>query len=157
VLNEAGPRVDKVSLERISRYLGKAPRFASFAEAEQYVRMVSAPFGPHTDDEWRTLAEHVVRQAGDGQWELCYDPAIAVHFNAAAPHEDILLWEHYDRIRARTLVIRGAESDLLSAATVEEMRVRGPRAEAVELPGIGHAPTLMHADQIALVRGFLLR
>jgi pimeloyl-ACP methyl ester carboxylesterase len=72
------------------------------------------------------------------------------------PHEDVDLWALYDRIRCPTLVIRGAESDLLLRATVDEMQQRGPRAKAVELPGIGHAPTLMHADQIALVRDFLL-
>ena len=155
VLNEAGPRVSKASLDRISTYLGRAPRFPDFAAAEAYVRMVSAPFGPHSDEEWRMLTEHVVRRAADGQWETRYDPALAVPFNAKTPHEDMEFWPFYDRIRARTLVIRGAESDLLTAATVAEMRMRGPRAAAVELPGIGHAPTLMHPDQIAIVRSFL--
>ncbi len=77
-------------------------------------------------------------------------------FNATVPHEDVDLWALYDRIGCPTLVIRGAESDLLLRETVDEMQRRGPRARAVELPGIGHAPTLMHADQIGIVREFLL-
>jgi pimeloyl-ACP methyl ester carboxylesterase len=156
VLNEAGPLVTAAALDRISTYLGKAPVFADFAAALAYVRAVSAPFGPHTDDEWTFLARNVSRQRPDGQWELAYDPAIAVPFNATLPHEDVNLWPLYDRIACPTLVIRGGESDLLLRETVDEMTRRGPRARAVELPGIGHAPTLLHEDQIAIVRDFLL-
>lgn len=156
VLNEAGPLVTGSSLARISTYLGKAPQFPDFAALAAYVRTVSAPFGPHTDDEWTFLARNVARERPDGQWELGYDPAIAMPFNAKLPHEDVDLWPLYDRIRCPTLVIRGAESDLLRADTVAEMHTRGPRARAVELPGIGHAPTLLHEDQIAIVREFLL-
>jgi pimeloyl-ACP methyl ester carboxylesterase len=156
VLNEAGPLVKAEALARISTYLGKAPVFDDFAALEGYVRTVSAPFGPHSDDEWAFLARNVARERPDGRWELGYDPAIAVPFNAKVPHEDVDLWPLYDRIRCPTLVIRGAESDLLDAATVAAMQARGPRASAVELPGIGHAPTLLHDDQIALVRAFLL-
>jgi pimeloyl-ACP methyl ester carboxylesterase len=157
VLNEAGPLVQGAALERIATYLGKAPVFDDFPALEAYVRRVGAPFGPHSDGDWRILAANVARERPDGRWELGYDPAIAVPFNAATPHADVDLWPLYDRIRCPTLVIRGAESDLLLAETVAEMQTRGPRARAVELPGIGHAPTLMHADQIALVRDFLLR
>ncbi len=156
VLNEAGPLVTAAALDRISTYLGKAPLFPDFATVLAYVRSVSAPFGPHTDEEWAFLARNVSRRRPDGQWELAYDPAIAVPFNAKLPHEDVNLWPLYDRIACPTLVIRGAESDLLLPETVEEMGRRGPRARAVELPGIGHAPTLLHEDQIAIVRDFLL-
>jgi len=155
VLNEAGPQVTGASLDRIGSYLGRAPSFGAFAELEAYVRAVCAPFGPHTDEEWAILATNVARQQTDGSWCLAYDPAIAVPFNATVPHQDTDLWALYDRIRCPTLVIRGAESDLLLRETVDQMQRRGPRARAVELPGIGHAPTLMHADQIGLVRDFL--
>jgi pimeloyl-ACP methyl ester carboxylesterase len=157
ILNEAGPLLGAASLERIGAYVGRAPRFASFEVAEAYVRTVSAPFGPHADSEWRFLTENVVRQTRDGQWEMSYDPAIAIRFNARTPHQDLDLWPLYDRVSCPTLVIRGAESDLLSSKTVVEMAVRGPRAESVELAGIGHAPTLIKAEQIAIVREFLLR
>ena len=55
-----------------------------------------------------------------------------------------------------TLVLRGEQSDLLKRETCEQMAARGPKAEVVEIPGVGHAPTLMHADQIAPIRKFLL-
>jgi pimeloyl-ACP methyl ester carboxylesterase len=156
VLNEAGPLIKAESLERISTYVGLAPRFASFADAERYVRTVSAPFGPHSDAEWRFLTEHVVRQQPDGTYGMHYDPQLAVPFNAARPHQDVEMWGLWDAIACPTLVIRGELSDLLTRETVAEMRSRGPRAHAVEVAGVGHAPTLMKQHQIAIVREFLL-
>ena len=156
VLNEAGAVVAHASLERIGQYLGADPKFPSVEAAEQVVRAVSAPFGPHTDAEWRFLTEVVLRRSPDGSWRFHYDPRIATAYRSQIPEGDIVLWEAYDAIRCPTLVIRGAQSDLLSRATAEEMTQRGPRAKLVELPGIGHAPTLLHEDQIAVVREFLL-
>jgi pimeloyl-ACP methyl ester carboxylesterase len=157
VLNEAGPLVMAQALDRIATYVGKAPPFPDFDAALSYVREVSAPFGPHTDDEWRFLTEHIVRRQPDGSFRVHYDPAIAAPFDAQAPHEDLELWPVWDAVRCPTLVIRGEHSDLLARATVERMQATGPRAQAVEFAGIGHAPTLMHDDQIAVVREFLLR
>jgi len=157
VLNEAGPLVRAESLDRIARYVGRAPVFAGFEDAEQYVRTVSAPFGPHTDPEWRFLTEHVMRPQADGSYVVHYDPQIAVAFNAKLPHEDIDLWGLWDSVTCPTLVIRGEHSDLLDRETVAAMRERGPRADAVEITGVGHAPTLMKPDQIAIVRDFLLQ
>jgi pimeloyl-ACP methyl ester carboxylesterase len=156
VLNEAGPLVAAAALERIGAYLGKAPDFPSLEAAERYVRAISAPFGPHSDAQWRFLTEHVMRQQPDGTYRVHYDPAIAVPFDAAAPHQDVDLWPFWEQVRCPTLVIRGALSDLLAAETVERMKTTGPRARAVEIAGVGHAPTLMQPDQIAIVRDFLL-
>jgi pimeloyl-ACP methyl ester carboxylesterase len=124
--------------------------------AEAYVRSVSAPFGPHTDAEWRFLTEHVVRKNPDGSLRMHYDPAIAVPFNAELPHKDVELWKSYDAIRCPTLVLRGERSDLLTRDTARQMALRGPRAKVVEIADVGHAPTLLHDDQIAIVREFLL-
>ena len=156
VLNDVGPIVTAVSLARIGEYLGKAPQFPDFATAVQYIRAVSAPFGAHSDAEWSILTEHVTRRQPDGSYRMHYDPAIAVPFSAAKSDKDIELWSYYDAIRCPTLVIRGALSDLLKRETLQEMAGRGPRAKTVEIPEVGHAPTLMHADQIAIVRDFLL-
>jgi pimeloyl-ACP methyl ester carboxylesterase len=156
VLNDAGPLVTAASLDRIGSYVGKAPSFPSIEAGEQYVRAVSAPFGPHTDAEWRFLTEHVVRRQADGSYRMHYDPALAVPFNAEQPHKDIDLWKLYDAIRCPVLVVRGELSDMLTRDTVRKMAGRGPRAKLAEVAGVGHAPTLIHADQIAIVREFLL-
>jgi pimeloyl-ACP methyl ester carboxylesterase len=156
VLNDAGPLVTAASLDRIGSYVGKAPVFPDFETAEYYVRTVSAPFGPHTEAEWRFLTEHVVRRQTDGSFRLHYDPALAVPFNAERPHKDVDLWPLYERIRCPTLVVRGELSDLLTPETARKMTESGPRAKLVQISGVGHAPTLIHGDQIALVRDFLL-
>jgi pimeloyl-ACP methyl ester carboxylesterase len=157
VLNDAGPLVEAVALARIAQYVGQGPSFADFQSAEHYVRAVCAPFGPHSDEEWRFLTEVVVRPDNRGGLRLHYDPAIAQAFNTAPPGKPIDLWPVYDAIRVPTLVIRGAESDLLSVETAKLMTQRGPRAQLVEIPGVGHAPTLMHPDQIGVVCGFLAK
>jgi len=156
VLNDFGPIIAAASLARIGEYLGKAPQFPDFAAAVQYIRAVSATFGAHSDAQWSTLTEHVTRRQPDGSYRMHYDPAIAVPFSAAQPDKDIELWRYYDAIRCPTLVIRGALSDLLKPETLREMASRGPRAKTVEIAEVGHAPTLMHSDQIAIVREFLL-
>jgi len=156
ILNDVGPMLTAVSLERIGTYVGKWPPLPTIETAEQYVRAVSAPFGPHTDAEWRFLTEHAVRKNADGSLRMHYDPAIAVPFNAQSPHRDLELWSLYDAIHCPTLVLRGEQSDLLTRDTAAQMTVRGPRANVVEIPGVGHAPTLLHSDQIGIVREFLL-
>jgi pimeloyl-ACP methyl ester carboxylesterase len=154
VLNDVGPFIPKAALARIALYLGKAPRFASLEEAERYVRIASAPFGPLSDAQWRHLTEHNVRREADGSFVMSYDPGIATAF--AAHQQDIDLWAQYDRIDCPVLTVRGMDSDVLLHTTAEEMTRRGPRAGLVELAGIGHAPTLMAADQIEAVCDFLL-
>jgi len=66
------------------------------------------------------------------------------------------LWQLYDRIQARTLLLRGAQSDLLAPETAQAMARRGPKAQLVEFEGVGHAPTLMAQDQVTAVTDFLL-
>lgn len=156
VINDAGPVIAKVSLERIATYVGMAPVFPTLEAAGQYVRAISATFGPHSDAEWRFLTEVVVRRNDDGSWRMHYDPKLAEPFRAQMPEKDLELWPLWDAVRCPTLALRGALSDLLTRETCAQMAQRGPRAKVVEIPGVGHAPTLMHADQIAIVREFLL-
>ncbi|MDP1536904.1 MAG: alpha/beta hydrolase [Burkholderiales bacterium] len=155
VLNDVGTVIPKASMARIGTYVGKDPRFASLAETEQYVRTVSAPFGSLTDAQWRHLTEHNAKQFEDGRWGMNYDPGIALPFRKAMDR-DIVLWKQYDAVRCPTLLLRGAQSDLLLHETALEMTQRGPKPKLIEFAGVGHAPVLMADDQIAVVRDFLL-
>jgi pimeloyl-ACP methyl ester carboxylesterase len=155
VVNDVGPLIPKASLDRIATYVGKDPRFKTFEELEGYVRAVSAPFGPLTDAQWHHLTEHGAKQHADGSWGMSYDPDLAAPFRKGTT-QDIDLWNYWDTITCPTLVIRGAESDLLLKSTAEEMRTRGPHARLIEFPGIGHAPMLMAEEQIKCVTEFLL-
>jgi pimeloyl-ACP methyl ester carboxylesterase len=155
VLNDVGPVLAAASLARIRGYVGKWPPLPTWEAAEAYVRTVSAPFGEHSDAEWRFLTEHVVRKNAEGSYRMHYDPSLARPLDAEPPTRDIELWNIYDEIRCPTMVLRGEGSDLLSRDTTNKMAARGPRAKVVEIAGVGHAPTLIHQDQIALVRAFL--
>lgn len=159
VLNDVGPVVTGVSLQRIGDYLGSAPRFADMGEAEAFVRSVCAPFGALSDVQWRHLTVHVMRATADGRVEVAYDPGLAQPFRdmwLASGGKDVELWPLYDGIRCPTLLLRGAASDLLTHETALAMGARGPRARLVEVPGVGHVPPLMDAAQVAPIREFLL-
>jgi len=159
VLNDVGPMIAAVSLTRICEYLGQSPRLDSIEQAEAYIRLIAASFGPHTDSQWRHLTTHVVRKAEDGKVEFAYDPGIALPFRLAMDAtggKGIELWPVYDLINCPCLLLRGKTSDLLTQEAALQMTQRGPRPRLVEFAGVGHAPTLMAPDQINAVREFLL-
>ncbi|MGH6976299.1 MAG: alpha/beta fold hydrolase, partial [Stellaceae bacterium] len=95
------------------------------------------------------------RRKPDGTFGFNYDPKIAVPFKRGWFVRDISLWNLYDAMTCPTMVLRGANSDILRRADAEAMTRRGPRAKLVEFAGMGHAPSLTAPDQIACVRDFL--
>jgi len=153
VVNDVGPVIEPAALERIRTYFGTDPDFASYDEIAGYVRAISAPFGRLTDAQWEHVTRTNVRQRADGRWRIAYDPGIAVPFRAAAAPPD--LWGVWDAIRCPTLLLRGAESDLLSATTAAQMAARGPQPPVVLFAGVGHAPMLLTAEQVDPVARFL--
>jgi pimeloyl-ACP methyl ester carboxylesterase len=159
VLNDVGPRLDPAALSRIGQYVGQATSFASFEAAVESVRTTASDFGPHTDEQWKELAEHVYRKE-NGHWVKHYDIGIAMPYmaqNAAtlAAGEQIL-WQSYESLDCPILILRGDQSDLLTPQTAREMLTRNPHATLHEVHGVGHAPTLMHDAQIEPVARFLL-
>ena len=156
VLSDVGPEITSESIARIASYVGTDPRWPSFEEALGYIRAVSAPFGNLDDAQWRHLTEHSIVRDGDGSWRFRYDPRVSEPFKAAFSGDPIDLWPYFERIVCPTLVVRGAESDLLTRETWEKMGRCGPRAKLAEIPGVGHAPMFLSADQIAVARDFLL-
>ena len=160
VLNDIGPTLDPAALLRIGEYIGQDLRFPDFDTAAKFVREVSFSFGEHSEEQWYKLASDVLRQDADGKWVRHYDMGLAFPFRAATPEtakaDQEALWGAYDGIRCPTLLVRGANSDLLSHETAMLMTQRGPRAQLVEIPDVGHAPTFIHGDQIAIARQFLI-
>lgn len=159
VLNDVGPAIEPASLQRIGQYLGQPAHWATLDEAADALWAISQSFGPHTRAQWLALTEHQITPDGTG-FKPHYDPAIRQAFTAITPElaaaGEAALWASYDRIACPTLLLRGAESDLLSPATAQAMTQRGPRARLHEFAGVGHAPTLVAPDQVAVVRDFLL-
>ena len=162
VLNDVGPAIRHEALLRIGGYLGQPLRFDSVEAGADYLKDISAGFGPHSAAQWAALSAPMFKSDGVDsvtQLRLHYDPKIAEPFKAVTPELSALgeaaLWRAYDAISCPTLLLRGADSDLLSADTAAAMQQRGPRAQLVQFPGVGHAPTLMQADQVAALRAFL--
>jgi pimeloyl-ACP methyl ester carboxylesterase len=153
VMNDVGSLIPKAAIERIGKYVGNEPTFASLEALEAAMRSVS-PFGELSDEQWRHLAMHVAKQGDDGRWHFRYDPGIGKNFHAAPP-ADINLGAYWKAVHGPVLVIRGEQSDLLRADTLEEM-CRRPHTEALVIPRTGHAPMLMDDFQAGAIRRFLL-
>lgn len=160
IVNDIGPALNFSALERIGSYIGKPVRFATFDEGVQYIQSISLSFGEHTEKEWHKMSSDVLRQDNEGMWILHYDINLGVAMQGVT-HElantmQAMMWAAYDAIFCPTLLLRGAESDLLLKETAIQMTQRGPKAKLVEFEKVGHVPTLVHADQISVVKEFLL-
>lgn len=161
VLNDVGPVIEWPALQRIGQYLGHTGVFESEQQAADALWAIASSFGPHTPAQWLALSRPLLKPLGDGSGRLTlhYDPALAEPFNGvtveSAAQGEALLWQAYDHITAETLLVRGADSDLLSRQTAQAMTQRGPRARLIEFAGVGHAPTFVADDQVQAVCAFL--
>jgi pimeloyl-ACP methyl ester carboxylesterase len=159
VINDVGPTIEPAAIARIGGYVGQPMRWSSLDEAADALWAISQGFGPHTREQWLALTEPQLQRVGE-VWMPRSDPSIAVPFKAVTPSMaaagEALLWQAWDNLRLPTLLLRGANSDLLSAATAAAMTERGPRARLVSFDGVGHAPMLVKPEQVAAVREFLL-
>jgi pimeloyl-ACP methyl ester carboxylesterase len=162
VLNDVGPAIEAAALSRIGAYLGQLGSYASEQEAADALWQFSSSFGPHTAAQWLALTRPMLKPTSDGsgRFTLHYDPALAEPFKTMTPESaaqgEALLWQAYDQISAQTLLLRGANSDLLSPATAQAMTQRGPQARLVAFAGVGHAPTLVADDQVQTLLSYLL-
>ena len=160
VLNDIGPALSFEAIQRIGSYVGQPLSFATVEEGSAYIDVISASFGPRTPEQWARLSEPMFRPDGAGRFKLHYDPALAIPFKAVTPQiaaaGEAQLWAAYDAIKCPTLLLRGAQSDLLSPETAKAMTERGPHAGLVQFEGVGHAPMLIQPDQISVVQEFLL-
>jgi pimeloyl-ACP methyl ester carboxylesterase len=153
VINDAGPFIPLIALKRIGAYVGQSLFFDDLEGVEKHMREIYAPFGDLSEDNWRHLARYGARTLPNNKLSLAWDPAIAQPILAI--DQDVGLWPAYDRIRCPVLLLHGLDSDILPTPIAQEMTQRGPRAELVEFPKIGHAPPLMDPTHIAIVAEFL--
>lgn len=158
VLNDVGPSIEYEALQRIGAYVGQQMRFGSVEEGARAIHAVSQGFGSYTEAEWLALNRPMFRNEAGGV-RLHYDPAIANNLRGITPAlvaaGEAQLWDAWDRLRLPVLLLRGANSDLLSEATATSMTLRGPKARLVTLPGVGHAPMLDRPEQQQPVLSFL--
>ena len=153
VLNDVAPELNGAAIERIRAYVSSVAEFATMGEFETYLRTIYAPFGWLSDEEWRRMAETSMRRRDSGRISAHYDPAVMRVF--VEQFRDFDMWEVYDALRCPVLVLRGATSDLVTAAAAQAMTQRGPRARLVTVPGCGHTPALNTPEQFAVLEQFL--
>jgi pimeloyl-ACP methyl ester carboxylesterase len=156
VLNDVGPVIEGQGLVRIRGYVGKLPQPGSFAEAGELLKQISnAQFPRFTDAQWQAMARGTWREDG-GKLTLAYDPSLmrtleAIDLEAPLP----VLWPLFQGLRnVPVLALRGANSDLLGAQTLEEMKRRHPNLDAVTVADQGHAP-ILEGDLVERIRAFV--
>ncbi|HZP45859.1 MAG TPA: alpha/beta hydrolase [Candidatus Binataceae bacterium] len=156
VLNDVGPEVEPTGLNRITTYLTTAPAsFPDLAAVADYYRENYPYLRATPQAELLDFVKWSVRPGPDGSLVWKMDPAIRNPPRTGTAARPLDLWVPYTRIVAPVLVLRGAESDILSRATTERMRVVQRRTTVVEIPGVGHAPSLVEPQSLAALQDFL--
>lgn len=160
VLNDVGPKIELEAIRRIGAYVGNALEFDSLESAVAYMKVNAASFGPLNDRQWLEFTKSVIKFK-DNVWKSHYDVRIAQTFKEQESEEalaaaEAYLWRSYTSIDCPILILRGENSDLLSRESVAQMLEQNKNSQMVEIPEVGHAPTLMPNEQIQTVREFLL-
>jgi pimeloyl-ACP methyl ester carboxylesterase len=159
IINDVGPEVAKEGLARIAAYSGQPVDTPTWADAAAYAKRINAVAFPHyTDADWDAFARRTFTVGTEGAPILNYDPDIAVPIRAAGARALVPnLWPMFGKLtRGRpVLLVRGANSDLLSEEIAAKMRKRAPRMDFVEVPDVGHAPMLDEPEARAAIFPFL--
>ena len=157
LINDVGPKIEADAIKRLGSYVGQPFSFASRADALDRLNAICATFGQHTPDEWETYNGPMLIER-NGLWIMHYDPNIAVPFasvnSVMAKAGEMAMWHAFKQIHIPILIVRGAQSDLLSAATVAQMCKVNPYARSIEIANVGHAPAFVKKEQIALAKEF---
>jgi pimeloyl-ACP methyl ester carboxylesterase len=158
VLNDIGPEINPAGLKRITGYFTEAPNdFKDLNEVAAYYRANYPFLAAASEPEVIEFVRWAVKPADNGRLTWKIDPAVRNIPRTGAAARPVDMWVPYTRISARTLVIRGAESDILAPETAERMRRVLPGSKLVEIPGVGHAPTLSEPAAVAAITEFLAR
>ena len=157
LINDVGPRIEPEAIKRLGSYVGQPFSFTNRADALQRLNEICASFGSHTPEEWEIYNGPMLVQK-DGLWVMHYDPDISVPFASVNPimakAGEMAMWHAFKQIHVPMLIVRGGDSDLLSAKTVAEMCRVNPYIRSIEIPGVGHAPAFVKSEQVALAKEF---
>ncbi len=153
VVNDIGPQIPDEASGRIASYVGSPPVFDTMAELEAWLRTAYEPFGENPASFWRRMTDTSGRRTDAGKVTVHYDPQIVTMFTLHK--SDLDCWPAWDAVEAPTLLLRGETSDVLPRDVADEMCARGPKPKFEELPGYGHAPTMVSEREQRLLRSFL--
>lgn len=156
ILNDVGPELSTAGLDHIRSYLGKDVRFHSWNEAAEAIEAnFGAAFERYTHADWVRMAKRNCRK-DNGEIVFDYDPAIAIPFNGPLPETPFDWWPFYLILAEKALLIlRGANSDLLTAGAAARMVAAAPGVTLTTVPDVGHAPQLDEPEAVAAIEDFL--
>lgn len=156
ILNDVGPELEQLGLDRIQSYVGRDDRFRSWSQAaDALAERQRTSFPNYGREDWLAMARRVCREQ-NGEIRFDYDMAIADVFQTGGAKPKIDMWPLFGSLSQKPLlIVRGANSELLGAAATEKMRAMAPDARFVEVPGVGHAPMLDEPEAVTAIEDFL--
>jgi pimeloyl-ACP methyl ester carboxylesterase len=156
VMNDIGAYVPMDALRAIARNLDAPGHFASLEEVEAHLRQTHREWGEISNSQWKHFSVHGSRPVESGGFRLHFDPQIAQPIAPFLPTPGLFLWDAWYRVSCEVLLLRGEDSAIFPQSVARAMLDVKPDARMVEIPGCGHAPSLMASSQIAIVRDFIL-
>ena len=154
IINDVGPFIPAEALQHIKQYVSINPYYSDWDGFFSAFKKRMQPFGLQTEAEWNHLAQVSYEQDEKGRYRMNYDPRIISGLaNEGAPG-DLDLWHVWQQVTQPVLILRGADSNVLSPETASRM-MEGKKASLVTFPNVGHAPALMSSDQIKVIKNWL--
>ncbi|GAO39137.1 putative hydrolase [Sphingomonas changbaiensis NBRC 104936] len=159
VFNDVGPEVEAAGIARIRSYVGRSGNWPTWLHAARSLSANQRHVYPdYRIEDWLQMAKRLYRLSGNGRIVIDYDPRISEPMRTAGDQPPVDLWPLIEPLKpVPVLILRGERSDVLSPATIARMTAALPRAEAVTVPGVGHAPTLDEPEARAAIDRLLAK
>ncbi|MGN7618721.1 MAG: alpha/beta hydrolase [Ehrlichia sp.] len=160
IINDIGPEIKVTALKKISQHININPTFRTINEAETYVKKLLFNFGINQEHHWQHIIKHSIMKNPDNTYSLAVDPKIGIAFdeeiNSVKDIDTWSIWDIWEKIQSKILVIRGGLSNILTRTTLNKMIQSKQYIDSIEYPNIGHAPALVDDYQIYDIQNWLL-
>lgn len=153
ILNDVGPDIKRVELQRLGKYIGRAPVFPTKDDLLDYYKTTYQAFGEVPNDDWEHMALYSSFRQDDG-YRMHYDPKIGDAFRSSYSFFNFDLWKYWDEIECPVLITRGTQSTFFPRDTADKMCQRGSDVQLVEVDNVGHAPMLKSKYEIDAIKKF---
>lgn len=153
ILNDVGPDLKRIELQRLGKYIGKAPTFNNQKELFDYYKETYQAYGRLPAKQWKNMALYSSFEEDYG-YRIHYDPKIGDAFRKSYSFYNFDLWRYWDEIDCPSLLIRGELSTFFTEKTAEKMCIRGEDVQFQRVKNIGHAPLLNSKSEINFIRKF---
>lgn len=157
VLNDIGPIIKKEAIAFLATSLAQTPQFNSLEELTGFLREAYVATGRLEDYHWEHLATHDHRVTPEGTYVRNFDPNITQGLATINAGEDMDMWDLWKAVKCPTLVLHGEQSMILTPAICDEMKALHPDTTVIDIPGVGHTPSLLLQEHIDVVEQWLAK